>query len=84
MANRTYERLTEPGNSPRFLPDGRRLLYLKESALWLVDSVSKKAREVVPARNDSSLVNFVVSRDGRFVYVQRDLQESDIWEVTLK
>jgi len=52
FADRKYERLTEPGSEPRFLPDGRRLLYLKKSALWLIDSVSKKGREILPARND--------------------------------
>ena len=84
LADGKYERLTEPGNTPRFLPDGRSLIYLNKSALWLVDSVSKKAQEILPARSDSSLVNFGVSRDGRALYVQRDLQESDIWEATLK
>ncbi len=84
FADRKYERLTEPGNNPRFLPDGRRLLYLKESALWLIDSVSKKTREILPARTDSSLFGFGLSSDGRALYVQRDLQESDIWEATLK
>jgi Tol biopolymer transport system component len=84
FADRKYERLTEPGTSPRFLPDGRRLLYLSKSALWLIDSVSKKTREILAARNDSRLLYFGLSRDGRFLYVHRDLQESDIWEATLK
>jgi len=84
FANRKYEKLTEPGNNPRFLPDGRRMLYLNKSALWLIDSVSKKTREILPARNDSWLFGFGLSSDGRLLYVQRDLQESDIWEATLK
>ena len=84
FADRRYERVAEPGANPRFLPDGKRLLYERESALWLVDSVSKKTREILPARNDSFLSNFCVSRDGRELYVMRYVRDSDIWEATLK
>ncbi|MGH9317949.1 MAG: protein kinase domain-containing protein [Thermoanaerobaculia bacterium] len=83
-ADRKYERLTESGSNPRFLPDGRRLLYLTESSLWLIDSVSKKKQVILPSRHDSGLLDFGLSSDGRALYIQRDLQESDIWEATLK
>ena len=83
LDSRKYERLTDSGDNPRFLPDGRRLIFMDHSALRLVDSVSKKTREILPPRSVSRF-GFVLSRDGRSVYVRRDLQESDIWEATLK
>ncbi len=84
IADRKFERLTESGDDPRFLPDGRRLLFQDNSAIWLIDSVSKKKHEVLPAKNDLSLLQWEVSRDGRTLYLLQELEEADIWEAELK
>ena len=76
--------MNDRGDSPRFLPDGRRLLFHQKSAVWLIDSVSRKVHQVLPPASDSQLVHFAVTRDGRSIYGLQELSESDIWEATLK
>jgi Tol biopolymer transport system component len=84
LDSKTYELLNDRGNNPRFLPDGRRLLFLDKSGVWLVDSISRKAHQVLPPASDSQLWDFSPSRDGRSLYAIQILTESDIWEATLK
>jgi len=84
LKSRRFDRLTESGNAPSFLPDGRRIVYVDDSALRLVDSASKRKREILPARADSALDGFAFSRDCRSLYILRDLRESDIWEATFE
>ena len=84
LESRTYELLNDRGSMPRFLPDGRRLLFLDQSAVWLIDSASRKVHQVLPPASDSKLLHFMVTRDGRSIYALQELSESDIWEATLK
>ncbi|MEX2300557.1 MAG: protein kinase [Bryobacterales bacterium] len=42
-----FERLTEAGGAPRWLSDGRRLLFQQEEKILLVDSQSRRTREVL-------------------------------------
>ncbi len=84
LESRTYELLNDRGSIPRFLPDGRRLLFLDQSAVWLIDSASRKVHQVLPPASDSKLLHFMVTGDGRSIYALQELSESDIWEATLK
>ncbi|MEP6994073.1 MAG: protein kinase [Acidobacteriota bacterium] len=83
LASHQYRRLNDSGNLPRFLPDGRRLLFVDHSALWLIDSQTKETRIVLPPANDSNLLHFALAPDGRSIYVQQSLSDSDIWEAML-
>ena len=83
LASRQYRRLNDSGNLPRFLPDGRRLLFIDQSALWLIDSQTKETRVVLPPASDSQVFHFALAPDGRSIYVLQYLSESDIWEATL-
>ena len=75
--------MTKSGAYPRFLPDGKRLLYADRSAVWLIDAASKKTHEVIPAGTELDLLHFVVAPDGRSIYTLQALTESDIWEANL-
>jgi Tol biopolymer transport system component len=83
LESKTYELLNDRGSYPRFLPDGRRLLFLDKSAVWLIDSDSRKAHQVLAPASDSQLGHFAVTRDGRSIYALQQLSESDIWEASL-
>jgi len=74
-----YERLVElPGGYCRWLNDSRRLLFLSEGKLYILDSVSKEYEEVRDLGG-----HFSLSRDNRTIYFDRYLQEADIWMLTL-
>jgi len=84
----TYNALTDFGSTPRWLSDGRRLLFAADNRVLLVDSVSKVVKELwsfeshrveLPAGG-----GFGVSPDDRTIYVAPVVREGDIWMATLK
>lgn len=73
-------RLTEEGEKPRWLSDNRRILYLKNGALRLIDSATGKSSEVLPARKPPRVLdNFDLSPDEKFLLLLEQSYESDIW-----
>jgi Tol biopolymer transport system component len=83
FATRTYERLTDVGEWPAWLPDGRRLLFVTGGhAFYTVDRVTRQLHEVYRSQRD--VLGFPrVTRDGRTMYYSRRVTEGDIWVVTL-
>jgi serine/threonine protein kinase/WD40 repeat protein len=83
---RQYERLTDYGEWPAWLPDSRRILFVSNgNHFHVVDSLSKKkpATEIFSVERDS-LGPPRLSPDGRFIYFTRRITEADIWLVTLR
>ena len=84
IEKRAFERLTETGGNPRWLSDGRRLVYMNEKgSLSLVESHSKRAHELLSLLPDT-IDNPVPSRDDRWIYFVRGSAEADLWLLTLK
>ncbi len=79
IVSQQYQRLVElPGGHCRWLNDSRRLLFLSEGKLYLLDSVSKEYEEVLDSAGQFSL-----SPDNRTIYFNSSLVEADIWMLTL-
>jgi eukaryotic-like serine/threonine-protein kinase len=83
IESRRYDVLNESGLSPRFLPDSRRLLYIDGSALWMIDSATRKITPVLPPGAGSQLRHFTLAPDAKSIYTLQQLADSDIWEATL-
>jgi Tol biopolymer transport system component len=84
IEKRAFERLTETGSNPRWLSDGRRLVYMNEKrGLSLVDSRSKRSHELLFLPPDG-LSYPVPSRDDRWIYFVRRSAEADLWLLTLE
>jgi len=78
-----YERLTDYGEWPVFLPDSRRILFvtrLKE--FLLIDRRSKEVRKVYATIRDV-LGPPRLTRDGRAAFFSRRVTEADVWLATL-
>lgn len=74
-----YEISAVEGGSPIWLEDGRRLLFLKDGKIFLLDSESGEYGEVVsvsPGHVDSL---GSISPDNRWIYFSRRLAEADLW-----
>jgi eukaryotic-like serine/threonine-protein kinase len=84
LAVRRFERLNEKGWSPRFLPDGKRILFSDRASVFLIDAATKKEHMVLPAPGDAWLIWFCPAPDGRSIYTLRQLTESDIWMADLR
>jgi Tol biopolymer transport system component len=84
FASRTYQRLTDFGEWPAWLPDGRRLLFVnKGREFWVVDARTKQARKVYSTIWDV-LGPPRVTRDARVAYFSRRVTEADIYLLTFE
>ncbi len=82
---RTYERLTDFGEWPVWLPDSRRLLFVAGgNAFYIVDAQTKHVRPIFSPVTRDVIGPPRLTRDGKTAYFSRRVTESDIWLVTMK
>jgi Tol biopolymer transport system component/predicted Ser/Thr protein kinase len=89
FATHEYRRLTDGGTSPVWLPDGRRLLYLRGPRLECVDTRDGKVRPVGVPRGSADLPiapesGFALSRNGREIDFVRDATQGEIWQMRMR
>jgi len=81
---RTYERLTDFGEWPVWLPDGRHLLFVSGGKkFFVIDRESKEVREIYGATWDV-LGPPRLTLDGLKMYYSRRSTQADLWLVTLQ
>ena len=82
----TYNRVSDFGGYPRWLSDSRRLLFhnAQDGKIYLVDSRSRKAHEILSLATDEVGQAFSVSSDDRWIYFSLSVIESDIWLANLE
>ncbi|MGA2383292.1 MAG: protein kinase [Gemmatimonadales bacterium] len=80
-----YERLTDYGEWPVWLPDSRHILFVSGGgkAFYIVDRITKQVRRIFTAGRDV-LGPPRLTRDGRHMFYSRRVTEADLWMVTLK
>jgi eukaryotic-like serine/threonine-protein kinase len=79
-----YEKLTDFGGLPIWLSDGRRLLFMNQGKLYLIDSQSKKVRELLSVAPNEFGIGFTLSRNDRQLYFSVVTTEADIWLMNLE
>jgi Tol biopolymer transport system component len=79
VATRTYRRIRVGGGGASWLPDSRFVL-ISTGRLSVVDSISGDEREVLAIAGET-VVNGRVSRDGSYLYFNRNTNSGDIWTV---
>jgi Tol biopolymer transport system component len=81
-----YERIGPPGPEPnaRWLPDSRRLLFLRDGKISLIDIQSKRIRQVFSAGPRRDILTFGVSTDGRMIAFTVEAAEADVWQAKLQ
>ena len=84
LASRKYERLSETGDSPIWLRDGRRLLFNDREVAFLLDVGTKKSHPIWASGMSLRLNSFVLSSDERSLFAVQRLEEGDIWEANFK
>jgi Tol biopolymer transport system component len=76
---RTLEQVSDFGELPRWLPDGRKLLFHANGRLYLAESGSKRTREILRVTDGSISPYFDVSWDGKMIVYSVEVLESDVW-----
>ncbi len=83
LSSQQFEKLSDYGTRPNWLSDSRRLIFSLDDKIFLLDSQTKKARElfsVAPSR----LQSLGVSKDNRTIYYSLTTTEADVWLMTLQ
>jgi hypothetical protein len=83
LGQRSFERLTDRGDFPRWLSDGRRLLFEYAGKLYLVNSRSKKVHEVLSVTPYEVFFTGKPSRDDHWIYFALQATEADVWQMSL-
>jgi Tol biopolymer transport system component len=82
FSTRAYERITNFGEYPGWLKDGRRFVFAHENRVYLGDARSKKTRELF-APPLHAIQNPAVSPDNRAIYFRFLQVEADVWLLAL-
>jgi Tol biopolymer transport system component len=78
LDSRQYQHFPDPGGFPRWLRDSRRLIYSRGSSLYLLDTRSGKARELLSVA-PNGLGGVALSPDDRRIYFGLNSVEADVW-----
>ncbi|MFY9611770.1 MAG: hypothetical protein WAU45_24540 [Blastocatellia bacterium] len=84
LASKQYDMLTDFGAFPVWLSDSRRLLFLSQDKLYLVDGESKKVRLVLSVSPHRLGNGVTLSLDDRLIYFSHVTDEAGIWLMTLE
>jgi Tol biopolymer transport system component len=84
LETQQYEKLTDFGSEPVWLSDSRRMLFQDQGRLYLLDSQSKKAHEVLSVTPHTVGYAVTLSRDDRQIYFSLVTTEADVWLMTLE
>jgi len=79
LETKKFEPYTSFGQFPRWLPDGRRLLFHARGRIFLADSSGKRTQEILSVKEGSINPYFDVSWDGRMIAFSLESMDSDIW-----
>jgi serine/threonine protein kinase len=80
-----FDKLTDFGWSPVWLDDSRRLLFPYHDKLYLVARDHKKVREMFSVSPYTIFTHSLrVSKDNRMIYYALEMNEADIWLMTLQ
>ncbi len=82
LESQKYDWLTDFGEWPLWLKDGRRILFANHGKIFIVDSESKKYHEVLPVA-DGDIGSPGLSRNNRVIYFTFVAAEADIWLLDL-
>lgn len=77
-----FRQLTDHGNNPIWLHDGRRLLFWSDAKLFLLDSETGASHELLSIERSVIGTQFDVSPNDDWVYFRLSTAESDIWSIT--
>ena len=83
LQSRVFERFTDFGGYPIWLPDGRRVMFVSGGRdFHVVDTRTRKVEKVFSVQRDI-VGPPQLTRDGREAYFSRRVTEGDIWLLTL-
>ncbi|MEX2660965.1 MAG: protein kinase [Vicinamibacterales bacterium] len=84
IGQRSFQRLTDFGEWPVWLPDSRRILLVSRGREFHLLDIRTRATRLVYSTPRDTLGPPRLTRDGRTAYFSRRVTEADIWLATLQ
>ena len=85
VASGAFEKITDYGADPVWLSDNRRLLFLHNGKIHLVDSTSRQSRQIFSiAPQEVARRGFDISKDDRHIYFSVIKTEANVWLALLE
>ncbi|HEV2843745.1 MAG TPA: protein kinase, partial [Thermoanaerobaculia bacterium] len=84
FATAGYERLTDTGIIPTWLPDSRTVVYLDEGKIFVRSLDTGKSRLLLEPPPSSVFRAVTVAPEGRAIYAVRESDEGDVWMMTVE
>lgn len=78
FAANKYELVSDFGTRPVWLSDSRRAIFYSRSKLYLIDTQTKRTKELLSVAPDQ-IQSISISKDNRSIYFSVQKSESDIW-----
>lgn len=83
IESRKYERISDVGSRPAWLNDNRHLIFLDHGKIFLIDSQSRKTREIF-SHPQFLLSSAAIAPDNRRIYYTATAHEADIHLLSLE
>jgi Tol biopolymer transport system component len=85
FAQGAFTRWSEVGQDPVWLRDSRRMMFVHEGKLWLLDTADGIRRVVIQSPDwEVERRGFALSRDDRWIYYSGSRTASDVWLGTVE
>lgn len=81
---RTGRMIVEGGDAAVWFQDARRLLFLRQNSIHLLESETGRTHRILEPEGEASINNISLSPDDRFIYFNRLRGEFDIWMIELE
>ncbi len=78
------EQVTNFGQLPRWLPDGRKLLFHARGQIYLADPAGKRTKQILAVPEGAISPYFDLSWDGRMIVFSLEAAESDVWVMSAR
>ncbi len=78
----TYHRVTDIPGIPTWMPDSKRLIFVRARRAMIIDVQTKETRQILPEIKED-MRNISISRDGNLIIYTTNENESDIWLLDL-
>jgi hypothetical protein len=79
MENHSYQSLSDIGDEPVWLSDSRRLLFMHDGKLKMIDRNTKVISAILSVTPDAVYGVGSLTRDNRTIYLAVQSREADVW-----
>ncbi len=83
VATREYQELSAAGEDPAWLNDNRRVIFMNEGRIYVMDRTTKRVSEILSLKPNNVFTLGQLPRDNRSLYFSLLVYQADVWLMNL-